>query len=473
MPLVALVNGERVESFSLDPQSWRDLKASYRARGLTMVCGKPGIPKTRSESGLQFFAHAAGSACTAHEGGPESSEHLAAKRIIAETARATGWSAQVEFPSADRTWIGDVMVARGRQRLIVEVQLSAHQPHQFTERQRRRERSGFNCVWFVANRNEWNAQHLPMVYMLSETEAGPMLHIPGTDDAWVDVPLAEGVHLMLTGELARRKRAQVARAEARRRAEEAATAAREKAEQARAERERAASEKRAAEQAEQRRAKEEKRARVAAAYAKRREARRAAWEQSTEFQQVTHMFPDEWPDWLNHTPRYGLRNADEVLLPVTEREWQGRLFVQHVMNIPVGAEVDLAPLWRGLGAMVANGSNQEKWAINDWLKRLDIEGVVRWTRSGKWGHWTRTSLHNPNAAESTSRPPAHLAAPQPSRLRTPPTAPAPQTIAPPALPKPPAFCRDCGGRLDPVLETSGFHVLCGPNRLSRKRVTFG
>ena len=68
---------------------WAELKASYRASGLVMSCGQAGIPKT-SSLGTQFFAHAPGSDCQAHEGGPESPEHLATKAAVARAAREIG-----------------------------------------------------------------------------------------------------------------------------------------------------------------------------------------------------------------------------------------------------------------------------------------------------------------------------------------------------------------------------------------------
>ena len=126
MPLAALFRNERIESWGMTSVEWAELKASYRASGLVMSCGQAGIPKT-SSLGTQFFAHAPGSDCQAHEGGPESPEHLATKAAVARAAREIGWEAVIEFPAADRSWIADVLVTNGERTIAIEAQRpSAH-----------------------------------------------------------------------------------------------------------------------------------------------------------------------------------------------------------------------------------------------------------------------------------------------------------------------------------------------------------
>jgi len=136
MPLVATVGSERVESWRLSPSEWLGLKASYREVGLVMSCGQPGLPKT-SQLGNQFFAHKNGTLCALHEGGPETQQHLRAKAIIAETARSMGWTATVECPSVDRSWIADVMIEKAGRRVAVEVQWSTQSDFDFRRRQTR------------------------------------------------------------------------------------------------------------------------------------------------------------------------------------------------------------------------------------------------------------------------------------------------------------------------------------------------
>lgn len=95
MPLVAVLDGERLESFRLTADEWASLRATYRGRELLMTCGSAGIPKTSSR-GMRFFAHRPKADCAIHVGAPESAEHLQTKALLAEAARRAGWTATVE-----------------------------------------------------------------------------------------------------------------------------------------------------------------------------------------------------------------------------------------------------------------------------------------------------------------------------------------------------------------------------------------
>ena len=163
MPLVAVFGEERVESWLLDDDEWAALRSSYRARGLVMACGQPGVPVEKA-TGTRFFRHKTD--CDAHEGGPESVEHLASKALVAEVARELGWHAEVEAPSADRSWIADVLLTKdGRKPVAVEVQWSAQAAGQFAARTTRYQRDGVLCVWLVGPKNvgrgDWNIDGKP------------------------------------------------------------------------------------------------------------------------------------------------------------------------------------------------------------------------------------------------------------------------------------------------------------------------
>ncbi len=122
MPLVALWGGERVESWALDDATWRQVRATYRDRGLVMACGESGVPVERA--GTRYFRHKA--ICDLHEGGPESREHLAAKALVAEVAWARVGGPIVEAPAPDRSWIADVLVSKpGVPSVAIEVQWAA------------------------------------------------------------------------------------------------------------------------------------------------------------------------------------------------------------------------------------------------------------------------------------------------------------------------------------------------------------
>lgn len=114
MPLVAILDGERLESFHLDDEQWSQLRGSYRDHELRMTCGELAIPKTSSR-GMRFFAHKPGSdRCALHVGRPETPEHLQSKALLAEAARELGWEATIEHVAPDRAWIADVLIERGR-----------------------------------------------------------------------------------------------------------------------------------------------------------------------------------------------------------------------------------------------------------------------------------------------------------------------------------------------------------------------
>lgn len=187
-----MVGDTRVESWVLTAEAWAELKASYRTAGLLMTCGQPGVPKT-SALGTQFFAHKPGIDCGAHEGGPETAEHLRAKAIIAETARALDWEATVEYPADDRSWIADVLVKKGDQCIALEVQWSPQSNVDFRRRQTRYKEAGIDCLWFAGVRNKQNVAGVPS-FALSGTRDELLLAIPTEIGVpATPVPLAEAV----------------------------------------------------------------------------------------------------------------------------------------------------------------------------------------------------------------------------------------------------------------------------------------
>lgn len=200
MPMVATLNDEAIDSFSIDGPEWQALRASYRQQDLRMVCGGAAIPKT-SSLGLRFFAHYPGQDCGLHQSGPESAEHQAAKRALADAAREAGWDAEVESIAPDRSWIADVLIQRNGLRVALEVQWSPQTVDEFERRSARYRASGVDCVWFVGPKN--HKRDVPRSYAINGDASDLTVIVPGLlgrqDES---LPLADGARRMFSGELA-------------------------------------------------------------------------------------------------------------------------------------------------------------------------------------------------------------------------------------------------------------------------------
>jgi len=197
MPLSALYLGERIESCNMTTGEWAELKRNYRTSGLVMACGQAGVPKT-STLGTQFFAHKSNTDCRLHEGGPESTEHLATKAAVARAAREIGWDAVIEFPAADRAWIADVLVTNGERIIAIEAQWSAQSQADFERRQARYEAVGIECFWLTAAVNKYNASTVPH-HALSGSVGNLRVWLPSLTDLNLD--LGEGIKAILQGEI--------------------------------------------------------------------------------------------------------------------------------------------------------------------------------------------------------------------------------------------------------------------------------
>lgn len=145
MPLLAMIDGVRTVSSLMTVEEWGALKTDVRSkrRRVELPCGSAGHAKT-SRLGTQYFAHnAGGDSCSAGEG----AEHLLAKSIIIQAARAAGWDAEPEYRGDG--WVADVMATKGGSRVAFEVQWSPQTPEDFTLRQERYAEHGVRGAWFA------------------------------------------------------------------------------------------------------------------------------------------------------------------------------------------------------------------------------------------------------------------------------------------------------------------------------------
>ncbi|MHA6695771.1 competence protein CoiA [Homoserinimonas sp. A520] len=145
MPLVAIVDGVRMESVFLSDEEWQKIRL---LKGMTvMSCGSSGHPRT-SNLGLKYFSHNPGSHCDLHPGG-ESELHLRAKGIVAQVAKELGYTATIEYPAPDRSWIADVLIEKDGVRTAVEVQWSGQSSDDFRHRTERYQAAGINTIWLA------------------------------------------------------------------------------------------------------------------------------------------------------------------------------------------------------------------------------------------------------------------------------------------------------------------------------------
>lgn len=165
MPLVALLDGERVDAMMHDANSWAALQKSEDGKRLVMpVCHIRAVAKTRGQT--RFFAHYTLTDCAVDHGG-ESPQHLAMKEALARGIEAApGWQAVIEYPHPSREWIIDVLAESDDMfhRVAFEVQLSSQTPADYIHRTQRYFESNVFPVWLVPRALEYSGPiRLPVV----------------------------------------------------------------------------------------------------------------------------------------------------------------------------------------------------------------------------------------------------------------------------------------------------------------------
>ena len=197
MPLLGLVDGERVVSTLFTDDEWATLEGDIRSkhRSLALACGYPGHTRV-SKLGTRHFAHnPGGDGCSAGE----SAEHLLAKSVILDAAVAAGWEAEPE--ARGDGWIADVMATRTDVKAVFEVQWSRQTLANYSMRQRRYLESGIaSAAWFARHHDGLPSsdRQLP-VFGLTIEDGTPSVAVEETR-----LPLSEAVRRLLTGGLQHR-----------------------------------------------------------------------------------------------------------------------------------------------------------------------------------------------------------------------------------------------------------------------------
>ena len=198
MPISATWGGQRIESWRMPDADWLEMKSTYRSLGLLLSCGQGGVPVQRH--GTRFFRHKPKTECGLHESGPETIEHVRMKALVADVSAELGWTATVEAPAADRSWIADVLLEQeGRRPIAVEVQWSSQTDTVFQERSRRYERDGVICQWLAGPKNHHSSAGVRAVPIDGDADDMGML-LPGNVGSELQrMPAADGLRLLLGG----------------------------------------------------------------------------------------------------------------------------------------------------------------------------------------------------------------------------------------------------------------------------------
>lgn len=185
MPLIAMLDGVRVDASVHSPESWAALKQSDDAKRMVMpLCEIRAVAKTRGST--FFFAHHRVSDCKVEHGG-ETPQHLAMKEALKICIdQVPGWHAIVEHPHPSREWIIDVLAESDdrRNRVAFEVQLSSQTPENYFARSQRYFYSGVFPVWLVPRQLEYNRTKVPVVV----TGFGKSSTIPEDKTKLLDLP---------------------------------------------------------------------------------------------------------------------------------------------------------------------------------------------------------------------------------------------------------------------------------------------
>jgi hypothetical protein len=164
VPLIAMLDGARVDASAHTAESWAELKQSDDAKRMVMpLCEIRAIAKARGTT--LFFSHHRIADCKVEHGG-ETPQHLAMKEALkACIDEVVGWHAIVEHPHPSREWIIDVLAESDdrRNRVAFEVQLSSQTPENYFARSQRYFDSGVFPVWLVPRQLEYNPTKVPVV----------------------------------------------------------------------------------------------------------------------------------------------------------------------------------------------------------------------------------------------------------------------------------------------------------------------
>ena len=189
MPLKCLHDNTTIFAFDFDTAGWKQLKASSADARLIMTCCQArAVPKV-SKLGTRFFAHHQSGDCTST---PETAEHLWAKTIVCQTARAVGWTADTEVRGqtpAGEDWVADVLATKGSAKVAIEIQWSRQGTDETKRRQRRYADSGVRALWLLRHPDLLLERDTPsfLLDVRTTSESAAFVRLPSSqfDSRWV------------------------------------------------------------------------------------------------------------------------------------------------------------------------------------------------------------------------------------------------------------------------------------------------
>lgn len=145
MALDALVNGEKVKSWTYSDEEWQSLRAAQRSGDveITMSCCPQVRAVLRAGSRIQHFAHKAVPANCNWK--PKSKEHERLQYIIARVCHEAGWEADIEVQREG--YIADVLALKDDRFVAFEVQITRRPLKEIMDRHQKYIDDDVKDVW--------------------------------------------------------------------------------------------------------------------------------------------------------------------------------------------------------------------------------------------------------------------------------------------------------------------------------------
>jgi len=170
--MLKCLNGDQeVLSFQLDEKGWDLLRQqNQQERHLQMSCCDARVVLKRSKLNVPFFAHLKRGLCTS---AAETSEHLAAKFLIATAIESAGWRVTTEMKGLapnGAVWIADVYATKNDWIRVFEVQWSRQSNEESIARHSIYKQSGVRTMWLFRQKEFELPSEIPAFRLIHRSE---------------------------------------------------------------------------------------------------------------------------------------------------------------------------------------------------------------------------------------------------------------------------------------------------------------